>query len=82
VPLGGVERRREILGEVGRDLETVVEARREPFGTLGQREQPVPGQVDTRRREVRHEHIEEDEDASCEQEEEQRLASSAFLNFG
>ena len=35
VPLGGVERRGEILGEVCRDLETVVEARREPFGTLG-----------------------------------------------
>jgi len=64
VTLGGVERRREIFGEVRRDRQTVVEACSQSFGALGQREQSVLGQVDAWGGEVRDEHIEEDEDAA------------------
>ncbi len=64
---GGVERWGEVLGEVGRDLEAVVQVGGEPLGPLGQGEELVLREVDPGRPEVRGQHVEQDQDAANDQ---------------
>src|SRR5690606_34813668 len=75
VTLGCVMRRRQVRGEIGDDLELILELFGEPLRALGEREDPIFREVAAGDAEVRCEHIKEDQDRGGSQDESERFVA-------